>query len=111
MTPSARRSATELESPPKAAYNLHLPSGSSLPWGNRDYDVNLVLADKAWDDNGLLWFNPFHSDGFLGDHFLTNWQPRVVTSWAEAKRLTSGVSNTYSKRFNTKEEAESYMDG
>src|SRR6185503_12123278 len=29
--------------------NLRLPSGSALDWGNRDYDVNLVVADKAWD--------------------------------------------------------------
>ena len=27
--------------------NLRFPSGSSLDWGNRDYDVNLVIADKA----------------------------------------------------------------
>ena len=54
--------------------NLRLPSGSSLDWGNRDYDINLVLADKAWDRTGQLWFNPFQSDGFLGDRLLTNWQ-------------------------------------
>lgn len=53
--------------------NLRLPSGSALPWGNRDYDVNLVLADKAWDKSGQLWFNPFNTDGFLGDQLLTNW--------------------------------------
>jgi len=53
--------------------NLRLPSGTALPWGNRDYDVNLVVADKAWDKDGQLWFNPFNTDGFLGDHLLTNW--------------------------------------
>ncbi|MEQ1634813.1 MAG: copper oxidase, partial [Planctomycetota bacterium] len=47
--------------------NLRLPSGSSLDWGNRDYDVNLVLGDKAWDRTGQLWMNPFQTDGFLGD--------------------------------------------
>ncbi|MGH8376975.1 MAG: copper oxidase, partial [Pseudomonas sp.] len=59
--------------------NLRLPSGSALPWGNRDYDVNLMLADKAWDANGQLWFNPFNTDGFLGDQLLVNWQyqPRL----------------------------------
>ncbi|PNA05209.1 copper oxidase, partial [Pseudomonas sp. FW215-R3] len=59
--------------------NLRLPSGSALPWGNRDYDVNLLLADKAWDANGQLWFNPFNTDGFLGDQLLVNWQyqPRL----------------------------------
>ncbi|HMA07406.1 MAG TPA: copper oxidase, partial [Ramlibacter sp.] len=46
--------------------NLRLPSGSGLPWGNRDYDVNLLVADKAWDKDGQLWFNPFNTDGFIG---------------------------------------------
>ena len=54
--------------------NLRLPSGSALDWGNRDYDVNLVLADKAWDRNGQLFFNVFNTDGFLGDRLMTNWQ-------------------------------------
>jgi manganese oxidase len=54
--------------------NLRLPSGSALPWGNRDYDVNLVIADKAWDEQGQLWFNIFNKDGFLGDQVLVNWQ-------------------------------------
>ncbi|MFW6751195.1 multicopper oxidase domain-containing protein [Pseudomonas glycinae] len=54
--------------------NLRFPSGSALPWGNRDYDVNLVFADKAWDQQGQLWFNPFNTDGFIGDQVLVNWQ-------------------------------------
>jgi FtsP/CotA-like multicopper oxidase with cupredoxin domain len=53
--------------------NLRLPSGSSLPWGNRDYDVNLLLAEKAWDDEGQLWFNPFNIKGFIGDVMTVNW--------------------------------------
>ncbi len=53
--------------------NLRLPSGTALPWGNRDYDVNLLVADKAWDAEGQLWFNIFNLDGFLGDRVLTNW--------------------------------------
>ncbi|MHA6234598.1 multicopper oxidase domain-containing protein [Pseudomonas fluorescens group sp. PF-69] len=58
----------------KDGVNLRFPSGSALPWGNRDYDVNLVFADKAWDQNGQLWFNPFNTDGFIGDQVLVNWQ-------------------------------------
>jgi len=54
--------------------NLRFPSGTGLPWGNRDYDVNLLVGDKAWDRQGQLWFNIFNLDGFLGDHVLTNWQ-------------------------------------
>ena len=53
--------------------NLRFPSGTALPWGNRDYDVNLVLGDKAWDQTGQLWFNIFNTDGFLGDHLFVNW--------------------------------------
>ena len=42
-------------------------------WGNRDYDVNLLLADKAWDREGQLWFNPFNIKGFIGDVMTVNW--------------------------------------
>lgn len=54
--------------------NLRLPSGTALPWGNRDYDVNLLVADKALDDNGQLWFNTVQHNGFLGDVMTANWQ-------------------------------------
>ncbi len=53
--------------------NLCLPSGSALDWGNRDYDVNLMLADKAWDIAGQLFFNIFNLDGFMGDRIVVNW--------------------------------------
>ena len=53
--------------------NLRLPSGSGLDWGNRDYDVNLLLAEKAWDEDGQLWFNPFNPKGFIGDVMTVNW--------------------------------------
>ena len=53
--------------------NLRLPSGTALDWGNRDYDVNLMLADKAWDNEGQLWFNPFNLRGFIGDVMTVNW--------------------------------------
>jgi manganese oxidase len=53
--------------------NLCFPSGSGMDWGNRDYDVNLVVADKAWDNSGQLKFNIFNTDGFLGDRITVNW--------------------------------------
>ncbi len=53
--------------------NLRLPSGTALDWGNRDYDVNLLLAEKAWDESGQLWFNPFNQKGFIGDVMTVNW--------------------------------------
>jgi len=54
--------------------NLRLPSGSSngKGWGNLDYDVNLMLADKAWDSSGQLFFDIFQFDGFLGDAMTVN---------------------------------------
>jgi len=87
---------------PENNVNLCLPSGSKLPWGNRDYDVNLELAGKAWGqdtaaylgnafelDNrvgtppgeepnpdvlqGQLWFATFNTNGFLGDRMTVNW--------------------------------------
>jgi hypothetical protein len=54
--------------------NLCLPSGAALDWGNRDYDVGLLIADKAWDHDGQLFFNIFNLEGFLGDQLLTNWR-------------------------------------
>ncbi|MBI5444812.1 MAG: hypothetical protein HY900_26815, partial [Deltaproteobacteria bacterium] len=53
--------------------NLRLPSGTALSWGNRDYDVHLLVADKATDQNGQLWFNTQERDGFLGDVMTVNW--------------------------------------
>ncbi len=54
--------------------NLRFPSGTALNWGNRDYDVNLVVADKATDQNGQLWFNTVQHNGFMGDMMTVNWQ-------------------------------------
>ncbi len=54
--------------------NLCFPSGTHLDWGNRDYDVNLLVGDKAWDSSGQLKFNLFNLDGFLGDRVTVNWQ-------------------------------------
>ncbi len=53
--------------------NLRLPSGTAKGWGNRDYDVNLLVAEKAWDAEGQLWFNPFNQTGFVGDVMTVNW--------------------------------------
>src|SRR3954467_3318646 len=52
--------------------NLRLPSGSRKDWGNLDYDVNLMLADKAFDQDGQLTFDIFNFDGFIGDVMTTN---------------------------------------
>jgi hypothetical protein len=56
--------------------NLRLPSGNSTvtnkKWGNLDYDVNLMLADKAFDGDGQLFYDMFQFDGFLGDVMTVN---------------------------------------
>ena len=56
--------------------NLRLPSGRAAStgksWGNVEYDVNLMLADKAWDRDGQLDFDIFDFDGFLGDVMTVN---------------------------------------
>jgi FtsP/CotA-like multicopper oxidase with cupredoxin domain len=52
--------------------NLRLPSGSALGFGNLDYDVNLVLGDKAFDRDGQLFFDIFDTDGMLGDVMTVN---------------------------------------
>jgi manganese oxidase len=52
--------------------NLRLPSGSAKDWGNLDYDVNLMLADKAFDQDGQMYFDIFNFDGFLGDVMTVN---------------------------------------
>jgi len=52
--------------------NLRLPSGTAKDWGNLDYDVNLMLADKAFDRDGQMYFDIFDFDGFLGDVMTVN---------------------------------------
>jgi manganese oxidase len=52
--------------------NLRLPSGTTKAWANLEYDVNLMLADKAWDANGQLAMDIFDFDGFLGDQVVVN---------------------------------------
>ena len=81
LTSSSLKTQSNLINPGYACHyadpaniNLCLPSGTSLDWGNRDYDVNLLMADKAWDQKGQLKFNIFNLDGFLGDRITVNWQ-------------------------------------
>ena len=80
--------------------NLRLPSGSALSWGNRDYDVNLTIADKAWDQSGQLWFNPFNIDGFIGDQMMVNWLYKPyfdVRARSYRLRILNGSVSRYMK--------------
>ena len=80
--------------------NLRFPSGTALSWGNRDYDVNLVLAEKAWDRDGQLWFNPFNLNGFIGDVMTVNWLYKPYLDVRARKyrfRLLNGSVSRYFK--------------
>ena len=54
-------SGDETDANPQA---LRLPSG--------EFDVPLLFADKAFDRDGQLFFDPFDFDGFLGDKDTVN---------------------------------------
>jgi len=80
--------------------NLRLPSGTDLDWGNRDYDVNIVMAEKAWDTEGQLWFNPFNVNGFVGDVMTVNWLYKPYLDVRARKyrfRLLNGSVSRYFK--------------
>ena len=80
--------------------NLCLPSGTGLDWGNRDYDVNLMIADKAWNAAGQLFFNVFNTDGFLGDQVLVNWSWKpnfTVRARRYRFRILNGAVSRYFK--------------
>jgi FtsP/CotA-like multicopper oxidase with cupredoxin domain len=53
-------------------FNLQLPSGNALPWGNVDFDVNISISNPAFKPDGQLFFDIFDTDGFLGDMLLVN---------------------------------------
>lgn len=80
--------------------NLCFPSGTAKSWGNRDYDVNLVVADKAFDANGQLWFNPLNKGGFLGDVMTVNmvYKPYMdVRARRYRFRILNGSVSRYQK--------------
>src|ERR1700743_663123 len=52
--------------------NLRLPSGTTNDFGNLDYDVNLMITDKAFNSDGQLFMDIFQFDGFLGDVMCVN---------------------------------------
>ncbi len=65
---------------PKNNINLCFPSGTDLDWGNRDYDIQLLIAAKAWGpdtgplaEQGQLAMAPLNVEGFLGDRMTVNW--------------------------------------
>ena len=46
------------------------PGAFRLPSG--DFDIPMVLSDKAFDEDGNMYFDMFNTDGILGDKFCVN---------------------------------------
>jgi len=67
--------------------NLRCPAAPRRRSANLEYDVNLMLADKAWDANGQLFFDIFQTDGFLGDAMTVNLAYKPFSRWRGASRF------------------------
>ena len=82
--------------------NLRLPSGQSMKtgksWGNLDYDVNLMLADKAFDANGQLAMDILQFDGFIGDVMTVNLAYRPFMN-VERRKYRFRILNASVSRF------------
>jgi FtsP/CotA-like multicopper oxidase with cupredoxin domain len=78
--------------------NLRLPSGTVKDWGNLEYDVNLMLSDKATNQDGQMLFDIFDFDGFLGDVMTVNLAYRPYFE-VEARRYRFRILNASVSRF------------
>ena len=78
--------------------NLRLPSGTAKSWGNLDYDVNLMLSDKAFRNDGQMIFDIFNFDGFLGDVMTANLAYRPYFE-VEARKYRFRILNASVSRF------------
>ncbi|MBE0624265.1 MAG: multicopper oxidase domain-containing protein [Burkholderiales bacterium] len=80
------------------AVNLRLPSGwrNKKTWGNRDFDVYLLIQDVAFDKDGQLRFDIFDTNGFCGDcmHVNFQWKPNmdVLPRKYRFRTLSAGMS-------------------
>jgi FtsP/CotA-like multicopper oxidase with cupredoxin domain len=86
------------EGPTADGTNLRLPSGTAKAWGNLDYDVNLMLADKAFDQDGQLAMDIFQFDGFLGDVMTVNLAYKPYFE-VEARKYRFRILNASVSRF------------
>jgi len=78
--------------------NLRLPSGTAKSYANLDYDVNILLADKAWDNHGQLAMDIFDFDGFLGDRMTVNLVDNPFFE-VEARKYRFRILNAAVSRF------------
>ncbi len=74
------------------------PNAFRLPGG--DYDVPLLLMDRAFDNNGELYFDVFNTDGVLGDKMTVN---GIVTPYfqVEPRKYRLRFVNSCPSRFLT----------
>src|SRR5438093_4448405 len=81
--------------------NLRLPSGTAKSWGNLEYDINLMLADKAWDAHGQLHFDIFDTEsGFVADVMTVNLAYRPFFEVEQRKyrfRILNGAVSRFFK--------------
>ncbi|HMG74129.1 MAG TPA: multicopper oxidase domain-containing protein [Pyrinomonadaceae bacterium] len=72
------------------------PEAWRLPSGK--YDIPLVLHDVLFDSNGQAFFNPFNTDGILGDKFTVN---RIIQPYlqVEARKYRFRILNGGPSRF------------
>ncbi|MFL5427913.1 MAG: multicopper oxidase family protein, partial [Myxococcales bacterium] len=78
--------------------NLRLPSGTAKSFGNLDYDVNMVVEDKAFDPDGQLFFDIFNFDGFLGDVITVNFRYKPFFE-VERRKYRFRILNGSTARF------------
>jgi hypothetical protein len=78
--------------------NLQLPSGTANSWGNLDFDINIMLGDKAWDQDQQLYFDIFNFDGFLGDQMTVNFCHKPYFE-VEARKYRFRILNGSVARF------------
>jgi FtsP/CotA-like multicopper oxidase with cupredoxin domain len=80
--------------------NLQLPSGSKngKGWANLDYDVNLLLSEKAFDASGQMYFDIFDLSGFIGDVMTVNFAYKPFFE-VEARKYRFRILNASVSRF------------
>jgi FtsP/CotA-like multicopper oxidase with cupredoxin domain len=78
--------------------NLRLPSGSLKDYGNLEYDINIMLNEKAWDADGQLYMDIFQFDGFLGDRICCNLTYRPFFN-VERRKYRFRILNASVSRF------------
>ena len=78
--------------------NLRLPSGRARSWANLDYDVNLMVAEKALDPEGQMFFDIFDFDGFVGDMMTVNFAYKPFLE-VERRKYRFRILNASVSRF------------